>query len=177
MVQALFGNSSVRLAVGKRQEAGFSQFADVLVDGKPVGVFARLSLELCRRLDLPMGMFAFELEMSKLYPLLGGDFKVKQLPQFPGSTRDASFEIDQQVGNAQIEAAVLSAKQPLLLGFSCFDVFQDPSGQKLPLGRKAMAYRFVYRSDKSTLTSQQVDEAHQQVLGVLAAKIKGLSQR
>lgn len=177
LVQALFGGASVRLAPGKRQDAGFSQFADVLVDGKPVGVFARLSLETCRRLDLPMGMFAFELEMSKLYPLLGGDFKVKQLPQFPASTRDASFELDQQVGNAQIEAAVQSAKQALLLSFNCFDVFQDPSGQKLPLGRKAMAYRFVYRSDKTTLTSQQVDEAHQQVLGVLAAKIKGLSQR
>lgn len=79
--------------------------------------------------------------------------------------------------NADIVKAVESAREKLLAGYSCFDVFTDPSGEKLPADRKSIAYTFLYRDPAKTLTAAEVDAAHQRVLKVLADKVKGLSFR
>ena len=40
-----------------------------------------------------------------------------------------------------------------------FDVFNDPTGQKLPADRKSVAYRFQYRAPDRTLKAEEVDAA------------------
>ena len=63
------------------------------------------------------------------------------------------------------------AAEPLLIAFECFDVFTDPTGQKLPADRKSVAYRFQYRAADRTLKAEEVDAAHQKVLEALTQKL------
>jgi phenylalanyl-tRNA synthetase beta chain len=108
-----------------------------------------------------------ELDLTKLRKLLAGIDHVEVLPQFPGSSRDAAMEVAATLPNAEIETVLLKLAEPLLVAFECFDVFNDPSGQKLAADRKSLAYRFHYRAPDRTLKAGEVDAAHQKVLEAL----------
>ena len=71
------------------------------------------------------------------------------------------------LSNAEIEQAVKKVKEPLLVNCVCFDVFTDPSGQRLDPNKKSMAYSLTYRSEQQTLTHDQVTEAHDRILKAL----------
>ncbi len=175
VLEQLLPGRAVKLVPSKRD--GFVQTADIQVNGKPVGVFARLGLSRCRELDLPKGVFLAELELKKLQDIASAPVRAADLPQFPGSSRDAALDVPATTTNAQIEKALESLRQPLLVEFSCFDVFTDPSGQKLAVDRKSMAYTFLYRSPERTLKGEEVDAAHEMVLNHLSKTIKGLAFR
>jgi len=56
----------------------------------------------------------------------------------------------------------------LLVSSACFDLFTDPSGEKLPADKKSIAYTFHYRSPERTMKAKEVDQAHQKLLDHLA---------
>jgi phenylalanyl-tRNA synthetase beta chain len=74
------------------------------------------------------------------------------------------MEAPLDLANAEIEKAIRKLNPPLLASFTCFDLFRDPSGQKLPADRKSIAYSFLYRAPDRTLKSEEVDAAHQGLL-------------
>ena len=151
--------------------------ADVQLDGKACGYFARLSLARCRELGLGQPVYVAELDLRKMQEILTAPVKDAELPQFPGSSRDAAMELPLSTPNADIAKAVESVREKLLVSYSCFDVFTDPTGEKLPADRKSIAYTFLYRDPAKTLTAAEVDAAHQRVLKALTDKVKGLSFR
>ena len=158
-----------------RENAALS--ADILINGQACGYFARVALSTCRTLGLPQECCYAELDLRKLQQVATAPFKVRELPQFPGSSRDASLELPADTRHADILKAVESAKQKLLDSCRLKDVFCDPSGEKLPADRKAMTYSFLYRDAKKTLTANEVDEAHKTILDALAAKLKDVKFR
>lgn len=175
VLSVLAPGQSVKLVPSRRE--GFAQTADIQINKKPVGIFARLSLARGRELDLPEGLFMAEIDLKKLQELTNGAVKAADLPQFPGSSRDAALDVPAGTTNAMIEKSLESLKQPLLIEYSCFDIFTDPSGQKLAADRKSMAYTFLYRSAERTLKGEEVDAAHQMVLNHLQKTVKGLAFR
>ena len=151
--------------------------ADVMINNQACGYMARVSLQTCRTLGLPMESYYAELDLRKLQQVATAPFKAADLPQFPGSGRDASLDVPAGTRHADIVKAIQAAKQKLLVSYQLKDVFCDPSGEKLSADRKAMTYTFLYRDAKKTLTAPEVDAAHKQVLDTLSAKVKELRFR
>ena len=151
--------------------------ADVMINNQACGYMARVSLQTCRTLGLPMESYYAELDLRKLQQVATAPFKAADLPQFPGSGRDASLDVPAGTRHADIVKAIQAAKQKLLVSYQLKDVFCDPSGEKLAADRKAMTYTFLYRDAKKTLTAPEVDAAHKQVLDTLSAKVKELRFR
>lgn len=151
--------------------------ADIQINGQACGYLARVALDVCRTLGLPLESYYAELDLRKLQQVATAPFKAAELPQFPGSSRDASLNVPASTRHADIVKAVEAAKQKLLVSCRLKDVFCDPSGEKLPADRKAMTYTFLYRDAKKTLTAAEVDAAHKQVLETLEKKVKELSFR
>lgn len=159
---------SVKLQLVPKERTGFALGAEIQADGQGIGVFARLLPSRERELDLGGAVFVVELDLSKLRKLRAGISHAEPLPQFPGSSRDAAMDLPATTANLEIEKAVAKVQQPLLVSFDCFDVFTDPTGEKLPADRKSVAYRFVYRAEDRTLKAEEVDAAHQGVLEALS---------
>ena len=151
--------------------------ADVQINGQFCGYFARVALPACRKLGLPMESFYTGLDLRKLQQVATAPFKVAELPQFPGSSRDACLDLPQATPHAEVMKAIEAAKQKLLVSFGLKDIFTDPSGEKLAADRKAMTYTFLYRDEKKTLTAPEAAAAHQQVLDTLTNKLKELTFR
>jgi phenylalanyl-tRNA synthetase beta chain len=147
-----------------RDRDGFALGCDIQAGGQNVGVFARLLPSRERELDFSSPVYVAELDLAKLRKLRAGIDHVEDLPLFPGSSRDAAMDLPLELPNLDVERAVEKTKEALLTGFECFDVFRDPSGQKLAADRKSVAYRFHYRADDRTLKAEEIDAAHQRVL-------------
>ncbi|WP_018970447.1 phenylalanine--tRNA ligase subunit beta [Rubritalea marina] len=170
IVAAILPKAQVQLKERKRD--GFILAADVLADGKPIGAFAQLTPARCREIDANNPVYVAELDLAKLQQLATGVEKVDELPQFPGSSRDAAMEAPLTLENAAIEAAIKKHNESLLVDFHCFDVFTDASGEKIAADKKSVAYSFHYRSPSKTLKAKEVDKAHQALLDTLANKLK-----
>lgn len=169
LLSALLGGADIRFT--PKERAGFVLACDIKAGGQNVGVFARLAPARERELDFTTPVYVAELDLTKLRKLLGGISHVADLPQFPGSSRDAAMELPLATANAQIEAVIEKCAEPLLVACDCFDVFTDPTGTKLPVDRKSLAYRFHYRAADRTLKSEEVDAAHQRLLAALTTQL------
>jgi phenylalanyl-tRNA synthetase beta chain len=170
IITAILPKAIVQLKERKRE--GFILAADVLADGKPIGAFAQLTPARCRAIDAGSPVYVAELDLAKLQQLATGIEKVDPLPQFPGSSRDAAMEAPISLENAAIENAIKKHNEALLVDYHCFDVFTDPTGEKLPADKKSVAYSFTYRSADKTLKAKEVDKAHQALLDYLAKSVK-----
>jgi phenylalanyl-tRNA synthetase beta chain len=169
LINALVPNKTVRFS--PRERDGFALGCDIKADDQNIGVFARLKPSRERELDFNSPVFVAELDLSKLRKLLAGIDHVEDLPQFPGSSRDAAMDLPTTLPNAEIEGVLAKCNEPLLISSECFDVFTDPTGAKLPTDRKSVAYRFHYRAADRTLKADEVDTAHQKVLAALTQKL------
>lgn len=169
LINALVPNKTIRFS--PRDRDGFALGCDIKADNQNIGIFARLKPARERELDFTSPVYVAELDLTKLRKLLTGIEHVEDLPQFPGSSRDAAMEVAATLPNAEIENVLLKLAEPLLVSFECFDVFNDPTGQKLPADRKSIAYRFHYRDSNGNRTSAEFDAVHARVLEALSQKL------
>jgi phenylalanyl-tRNA synthetase beta chain len=154
-----------------RDREGFVLACDVTGGESNLGVAARLRPARERELDFTHPVWLVELDLGKVRKWLGRRRVVEELPQFPGSSRDAAMEVAASLPAAEIDKAIGKAAQALLQQFECFDVFSDPSGQKLDVAKKSIAYRFHYRASDRTLKNEEVDAAHKAVLDTLVKEL------
>lgn len=154
-----------------REREGFVLACDITGGDSNLGVAARLRPARERELDFANPVWLVELDLAKVRKWLGRRRIVEELPQFPGSSRDAAMEVSSSLAAAEIDKAIAKAGQSLLQHFECFDVFTDPSGQKLDVAKKSVAYRFLYRAGDRTLKNEEVDAAHKQVLDTLVKEL------
>jgi len=127
---------------------------------KVLGRLGQLSPTLAKELDLRSAVFIAELDEALLLKTVPRSERVKPLPKFPSTTRDAALLVPLDITHAQIESRILGAKESLLESVRLFDLFVDPTGQRVPNGLKSMAYSFTYRSADRTLTADEVTRAH-----------------
>ncbi|MGJ8676507.1 MAG: phenylalanine--tRNA ligase subunit beta [Akkermansiaceae bacterium] len=168
-ISAILPNTQIQFS--PREREGFILAADIQCQGKPVGVFAQLAPAKCREIDSATPIYLVELDLKKCQELSKGTSQVDELPQFPGSSRDAAMEAPASLDNVDIEKVIKKHNEMLLVSYSCFDLFTDPSGEKLPVDKKSIAYNFQYRSSDRTLKAKEVDQAHQKLLDTLSKSL------
>ena len=60
----------------------------------------------------------------------------------------------------RIASVLREASEPLLASVELFDLFTDANGEKLPAGKKSLAYSLTYRALDKTLTTDEVNAVH-----------------
>ncbi|CAN5304377.1 phenylalanine--tRNA ligase subunit beta [soil metagenome] len=147
---------------------GFLLGALISVWGFPVGRAVQLTPARARQIGLECPVVAAELDLERLVTYgTRGRPVFCELPRFPAVTRDVAMELPDTFPNVEVAAFFARAEEPLLQDATLFDLFTDPSGQKLAAGRKSVAYSLTYRHPAKTLTTEEVDTAHQRLLSNL----------
>lgn len=168
VVETLAGQKVALAAVeDKRLAPAF----DLQLHGKTIGRIGQVSPGRARDFDVRSALVLAELDVNALLGIRGGGTRIKPLPKFPAVTRDAAILAPLQLGNAEIEAAIKGAKEPLLAEVRLFDLFTDPSGVRVAADRKSMAFSFTYRSPDRTLTTEEVNKAHDNLKKSMSAKL------
>ena len=140
--------------------------AKIMAGGEVIGHIGEVHPAKMEELDLPHRTAIVEVNLEKALTRKTTESSYKPLPQYPGVERDIAFVIDSDVQHADV-LAKLETASPLIARVSLFDVYQ---GEHVPEGKKSMAYRIMYRSDKETLKAKDVDTEHEKVREMLQKK-------
>ncbi|MDB6172406.1 MAG: phenylalanyl-tRNA synthetase, beta subunit [Chthoniobacteraceae bacterium] len=146
----------------------------VNVAGKPVGFLGQLWPADARNLDATAPVLFAEVDLGAFEKALqgGGIKRFREVARFPAVTRDIALVAPLDVKHAAIEEVLRAANEPLLTHIELFDIFTDPSGVKLAVERKSLAYSLTYRSSEKTLTADEVNAAHGRLKERLQRELK-----
>jgi len=140
---------------------------ELVVDDRPVGWFGELHPEVRRKLGVEGPAFAFDLDLTRLP--LAAPAQMKPIPRFPGSARDVSLLLAEDIPAARIEDVIAAVNDPLVLGVKLLEDFRD--AQKLGPGMKSMLWSISYRAPDRTLTDAEVEKAHETIVGRLVENL------
>ncbi|MDP9291427.1 MAG: phenylalanine--tRNA ligase subunit beta, partial [Verrucomicrobiota bacterium] len=114
-------------------------------------------------------VLAAELDLQFFEPAAIRRFS--EIEKFPAVTRDIAMIVPAETPHAQIARIISSANEPLLTRCDVFDFFIDPDGEKVPAGKKSLAYSLTYRAKNRTLTVDEVNAVHTRLKERLKAEL------
>ena len=163
VLEQLFWELGVR-AEYKPVESQFlhpGRAAEITISGAFVGLIGELHPATIDAFGLlPRPVAYAELDLERLLPLLPEKpHMFRPIARFPGLMRDVALVLDAAIPSARVRDLI--AVTPLVQRVDLFDVYQ---GDKMPAGKKSLAYRIVYQAPDRTLTSDEVQKAQDRLL-------------
>jgi phenylalanyl-tRNA synthetase beta chain len=92
----------------------------------------------------------------------------RPLPRFPAVSRDIAVVVDDAFPAQRVIDAVKEAAEPLVEDVRVFDQY---TGAPIPSGRKSLAYTIAYRAPNRTLTDDEVNAMHDQLVAQLVRQL------
>ena len=142
--------------------------ATVSLAGEAIGWLGRLHPEVEAALDLPAGVFAFELDADAMS--LVGSRRRAAVSRFPSVRRDLALVVDEAVGAASVEAVARRRVGDLLAEFLVFDVY---SGSGIDAGSKSIAIGMTLQHPSRTLADAEVSAAMAEVVAAIGEELGG----
>ncbi|MEW6143028.1 MAG: phenylalanine--tRNA ligase subunit beta [Chloroflexota bacterium] len=140
--------------------------AGIIADGAPIGVLGEVHPKVAEGFELGRTTYLIELDIEALLPLASADRRYQLLPRFPSVIRDIAVVLDRSVKWEQVERLVHGL--PLVASCQLFDLYE---GKPVPEGKKSLAFRMVYQSPDRTLTDEEADKVHQQIIDKLGQEL------
>lgn len=146
--------------------------ASVFLGVKEIGVLYELNPAVQNNYNISAKVAILEINLSAWEEIILSnqqnisDKKYEPLSNYPESTRDVAFVVDNLAAHKDI-AQTLKNLSPLIKKVELFDVYQ---GANVGDGKKSMAYRLTYGSSERTLTSAEIDTVQADVIKLLQQK-------
>ncbi|MGZ3594357.1 MAG: phenylalanine--tRNA ligase subunit beta [Syntrophales bacterium] len=151
--------------------------------GKSCGIYAKDRLvgflgevhpDILLRMDLKNRAYVAEIDLDIVSTMFSEEVLYKDLPRFPSVVRDVAFVIGQDMEADKMLKLAVEMDKVLLEKVSIFDVY---SGKNIPQGKKSLGVRFVYRASDRTLTDDEVNLLHgnvvTQIVDLTGARVRG----
>lgn len=145
----------------RTENARLALAVEIFVGNASLGHAGLVRPATAKTLDVRAPLLVAELDVAALRALWpASSAKFHALPRFPSVTRDLAVLVGSELAHGEIEQTLRGAGEGLLAGVELFDVFTDPTGQRVPAGRKSLAYSLTYRAEDRTLTAEEVNASH-----------------
>ncbi len=139
--------------------------AEVLVDGRAVGVLGELHPRWRQAYELPASPLLFELDLDALLQQPLPD--VRPVPRHPAAQRDLAVVVGDAITHEALMAAIHAAQDPIVRDARLFDIYR-PAGS----AERSLAVRLSLQDDAATLTDERIDTAVQAVLASLQQRVQ-----
>jgi phenylalanyl-tRNA synthetase beta chain len=140
----------------------------ILLDGEVVGCMGLVNKPARAEWRLNGPVAAAEIKLEALLKKAFVIPKTEELATFPSMSRDIALVLDESVKHEEVQTLIRKANPKDLESFGLFDVYQ---GKGIEKGKKSLAYTFVYRSAKQTLTDKKVNKVHQKLSDFLCKQL------
>ena len=143
------------------------QSATVNVRGREVGVIGKVRPSVASTFDVQGDVFALELSIAALAPVLGESEPVPSPSVYPSAVEDLALVVDASCPAGDLAAAI--SGNGLVERVELFDIY---SGDQIPNGQKSLAFRVYYRSPDRTLTDRDVEKARRGIVRRLESQFQ-----
>lgn len=144
---------------------------EIKLGGFVVGIAGILHPASARGMRARSHVVVAEVRFDAIVSVASAPRRYTPVPKFPGTSRDLAVVVPLDVPCATIESTLTQTAEPLLASVRAFDVFTDPSGTKLPADRKSLAFSLTFRAPDRTLTTDEVNEAHERLKTALKSAL------
>jgi phenylalanyl-tRNA synthetase beta chain len=155
----------------REQPTSFAPLLCGMIDeeGNSIGKIGQLRPSLAREIGARNPVLVAELTLTPGANLK--QFRYRALDRFPEVTRDVAFLANRELKYQLVLDAFASANEPLLVDVQLFDLFVDPSGEKVPMNKKSIACSLTYRATDRTLTQEEANAAHSRLKSQLVERL------
>jgi phenylalanyl-tRNA synthetase beta chain len=138
------------------------QSAEIMRNGVVIGQIGALHPALAATLDLPEGVFLFELSLDAIQEAVLPAFS--EVSRFPAIRRDLAIVVANTITSQEICDCVRDAAGDWLTKLQLFDVY---SGKGIDSGEKSLALGLILQASSRTLTDTDVEGVVENVLTAL----------
>jgi len=138
----------------------------IVVGGNKLGVVGELHPKVLAAFEISEPVYLFEINLTALSPCTIGHKMFQPVPRFPAIVRDIALIVDAGISHQKVLDIITSFQ--LVKQVTLFDVY---AGDQVPQGKKSLAYRITFQSPTHTLTDEEVNEIHQQILNKLSCEL------
>ena len=170
IVDATFSVLGVTPAFQQTEDAFLhpSRAVRILVNNVPVGLSGEVNTSILDALDVkdrPVSVFSLDIEkLLEMLPQEGRRFQ--PIIRFPSAIRDVSLLLDWTIPSVLVQDIILRHK--MVTRVVLLDVY---TGEKIPQGKRSLAYRIYFQSPERTLAAEEVNKALQQVVDSLEQEL------
>ena len=129
-------------------------------NGRKMSYLGEIHPDLSSRFRLP-NFLIFELDFESLVKYARLDLTVRALPRFPSVERDLAIVVNEKFPAQQIIKWIKGFGNLLIEDVRIFDQY---SGSPIPEGKKSLGYTVCYRTQDRTLTDEEVNSTHQNLI-------------
>ena len=138
------------------------------VGGVVCGYAGALHPDLVASRHLDGEPWVAELDLMRVVQYCPRRVIFRPLPRFPAVSRDIAVVVDDDFPAQQVLDAVKEVAQPLVEEVRVFDHY---TGSPIPAGKKSLAYTIAYRAPDRTLTDDEVNAMHDQLVAQLVRQL------
>lgn len=168
-LESVFG----RIGVSAEYESGEDPImlpgktARVSCGGVEVGVVGEVHPRVLTRFDIDDRVALFEVDLEALYAV-GAGTSIEYTPfgRYPDAERDIAVLVDADVPSSRIQKII--DRHRLVKQSAPFDLYTGEGAQP---GKRSVAYRVTFQSDRSTLTGDLVDRARGDIVRQLEREL------
>ncbi len=136
--------------------------AEVLAQGELLGWVGNIHPRALGNFGIDDPVVAFELSEAPLLRLAQDELPYQEVPTLPGVKIDLALVVDESMTYEQVSQRIRSAGGKLLASVELFDVYRDE--KRVGKGKKSMAFSLEYRAADHTLSSEEVERAHNKLV-------------
>jgi phenylalanyl-tRNA synthetase beta chain len=115
----------------------------------------------CAQLELGETPWIFELDFATLIRFARLVNPYQSLPRFPAVVRDVAIIAGEDLPVQAVVDTIRALGNPLITEMHLFDLYR---GAPIPAQKKSLAYSISYRAPDRTLTTQEINTLHTQVI-------------
>ncbi|HEY0848109.1 MAG TPA: phenylalanine--tRNA ligase subunit beta [Noviherbaspirillum sp.] len=158
-LEALFAPKAVKFMKAEHPALHPGRSAQVLADGKVVGVIGELHPRLQQKYDLPLAPVLFEVEADALQQRDIPSYH--EISKFPAVSRDLAVVVKQSVPMQDLMDTFIAERHanPACAIMQAIVLFDEYRGKGLENDEKSLAFRFTLQDTQSTLHDDKVDAA------------------
>jgi phenylalanyl-tRNA synthetase beta chain len=139
--------------------------ASVIRMGEEVlGALGEVHPEVLGRYEIHGSVFLFEINFERMIEWAEEGRWFRPLPKFPAVYRDLSIVVDETLEVERLAETIWKLNQPFIDEIQLFDIYR---GVPVPSGKKGVSYRIRYQAADRTLTDEEVNQYHEEVISRL----------
>lgn len=120
-----------------------------------VAAIEQVGKKRLQQFDIKQSVFAIDINFDVLLKLFERNkITYREIPKFPGVTRDLAMVVNRNTSYETLEATVKKLKISRLKDIRLFDVFES---DKLGIDKKSMAMSFTFLDEEKTMTDTEID--------------------
>lgn len=156
-------NCSLQLTARPSSAAGFAKGrgAELYLNDEFWGWAGELDQSVSDTADLRDAVTVAEVDFEPLMRHLTLAPQAQAIPQFPAMERDFNFLLEDKVAWSEVASTIQQAGGPLLRGVQFAGQYR---GKGIEPGKKTYLARASFRADDRTLTGEEVDAVHAQIV-------------